>query len=271
MLKRFMSLFGKKEAPVKQPVAKKVSSGSGQNKKIKALSAEIEKIQDSSRGLNEELARIKEQVVKMPDHSDAIGSFHKKHEAHERKFEAHAERIGNFDSKLNDHRIDVIELKSKLNEINSRFARFESLFAKVDELDKRTVDVDIVRAEKIATKIAKATAPTGSLLEQYHTLAPSTKKIFSLLLGMHVGNKGKWIALSDLRDLTYPNGENSNSTKAAMAKAIRPLYENGFVEKKRDKSFVNVAASKRGREAAKEVGLHQQAEKFDAAFAKLEG
>ncbi|MFH1802385.1 MAG: hypothetical protein ABH864_02940 [archaeon] len=270
MLKRFMSIFGKKEEVKKAPAVKKRAASSGHLKKINSLKSEVEKMQEQSSGLNAELAKIKNHVSSIPNHGEVIESFHKKHESHERKLETHSEKFGHFDSKLQDQRIDIVELKSRLRELGGSVARFESLFAKVDELDKRTLSADVVRAERVATKVAKATAPTGSLVEQYHSMAPSTKKIFSLLLQMHVGNKGKWVALSNLRDAVYPEGGNSNSTKAAMAKAIRPLYENGFVEKKRDKSFVNVAATKRGREAAKEVGLEQQAEKFDAAFAKLE-
>jgi DNA-binding MarR family transcriptional regulator len=182
---------------------------------------------------------------------------------------SHAEKFNNFDSRLQDQRIDIIELKSRLNELNHSIARFESLFGKIAELEKRSIDSETIPAQKLAVRVARASAPIGSLIEQYHSLAPSTKKIFSLLLQMHVGHKGKWIALSDLRGRIYP-GEPSNSTLAAMAKAIRPLYETGFVEKKRDKSFVYVAATKKGRDAAKEAGLNQQAEKFDAVFAKLD-
>lgn len=267
MLEKFLSLFSKKEANVVP--AQKQKLPTVHTRTLNALKNEVAQMQSHSTRLNDELAKIKEHVASMPDHLSAIDSFHKKHESHERKLEAHAEKFNQIEGKLNDHRIDVIELKSRLNELNHSLMRFETLFGKVAELEKRTGDAEVVKSERVATKIARASAPAGSLIEQYHILAPSTKKILSLLLNMHLDNKGKWVPLSDLRSLVYP-GEASNSTLAAMAKAIRPLYENGFVEKKRDKSFVYVAATKKGRDAAKEAGLNQQAEKFDAVFAKLD-
>jgi len=259
MLKKFFSLFARKEVKPVRASGRKLPTTN--TRTINALKGEIAQMQAHSTKLSDELVRIKENVASIPDHGPMIESFHKKHEAH-------AERFNRIEGKLNDHRIDVIELKSRLNELNHSLTRFESLFGKVAELEERTAGAESAKAERVAVKVAKAKAPAGSLLEQYHSLAPSTKKIFSLLLNMHLDNKGKWVPLSDLRGMTYP-GKISNSTLAAMAKAIRPLYENGFVEKKRDKSFVYVAATKRGRDAAKEAGLHQQAEKFDAVFAKL--
>lgn len=258
MIKRFMSLFGKQE--VKKTPVKKKARNSTNTRALSALKKEIEEVQKRSSGLNEELSRIKKSVESVPDHSSTLDHFHKKHEAH-------VERFGQIESKMNDHRIDVIELKHKLNELNNSVARFDSLFGKVAELERKMQEEP--REQRAAVKVARAKAPSGSLTEQYHSLAPSTKKIFSLLLGMHIEHKGKWVPLSNLRNRAYPDSGESKSTLAAMAKAIRPLYENGFVEKKRDKSFVYVAASKRGRDAAKEVGLEQQAEKFDKAFAGI--
>lgn len=269
MIKKLFSLFSKKEE-VKVPTVKPKSAV--RNPGVNILKKDLSHLQNHSQKISDELSAIKKQVMALPDHSSIIEKFHAKHESHEKSLAAHTEKFNHFESKLQDHRIDMIELKSKLNELNRVAARVESLSQKIEEIERKAVEIrqtEIVMSpvQKIV-KVAKA--QPGSLLEQYNSLAPSTKKIFSLLLNMHVEHKGKWIPLSDLRDLAYPDGGNSNSTQAAMAKAIRPLYENSFVEKKRDKSYVYVAASKRGRDAAKEAGLHQQAEKFDAAFAKLE-
>lgn len=276
MIKRFMSLFSVPEKK-KTPVNKKRSKGpnSTNTRALNALKKEVEKMQTESVGLNEELARIKEQVSSVPDHSMTLAEFHKKHESHEKrhdwheeKLEKHAERFSQIESKMNDHRIDVIELKSKLAELNHLQTKFDSLTGKIAQLEDKLAQREPA-VERVARKVARASAPEGSLVEQYHSLAPSTKKIFSLLLGMHIEHKGKWVPLSNLRNRAYPDSGESKSTLAAMAKAIRPLYESGFVEKKRDKSYVYVAASKRGRDAAKEVGLEQQAEKFDKAFAEI--
>ena len=263
MIQKFLSLFSRKEAA---PV-KKAGNSERAGKSSAGLKKEIAKIRSHSMGLQEELAKIKEYVSSVETHKEMIEHFHKRHESHERAIASHAEKLSHFDSKLQDHRIDLIELKSRLNEINQTLVKVDAIAKKVEELESAMVSR--VEVPKVSAKVARASAPAGSLLEQYHSLAPSTKKILGLLLQMHVDNKGKWVALSDLRGLVY-TGEVSNSTLAAMAKAIRPLYENGFVEKKRDKSFVYVAATKRGRDAAKEAGLSQQAEKFDAVFAKLD-
>jgi hypothetical protein len=268
MMKKFFSLFSKKPEPVKKVVKPKAASGNARGMGV--LKKDVKALKDHTRGLNEDLVAIKKHVESVKDYDSDIKKFHDKHEAHEKKFETHAEKFNSVESKMTDHKIELIELKSRLNELSHSLSRFEPLLAKVEEIEKRLVEEGPRVSERVAVKVARAKASAGSLLEQYHSLAPSTKKIFSLLLNMHVGQKGKWIALSDLRDLVYPDNEGKNSTQAAMAKAIRPLYESEFVEKKRDKSFVYVAATKKGREAAKEAGLEQQAEKFDAAFAKLE-
>lgn len=268
MIKGLFSIFGRKEVSPTKNVVMKRSSMHARN--VVALKKDFISLKNHSEKLGDEIARIKEQVGRLPDHGRTIDEFHRKHDSHERMIAVHAEKFGHLDSKIQDHRIDIIELKSRLNELNHSLVKVEAIARKVEELEKKVNEVpQIAAARQMATRVARASAPAGSLIEQYHSLAPSTKKIFSLLLNMHLENKGKWVPLSDLRGLVYP-GEVSNSTLAAMAKAIRPLYENGFVEKKRDKSFVYVAASKKGRDAAKEAGLNQQAEKFDAVFAKLD-
>lgn len=261
MIKELFSIFSRKDvAPAKVTSKKAVTAGA---RSVNVLKKDISSLRNHSDKLSDEIAKIKEHVKGLPDHGRTIDEFHRKHDLH-------TERFGQIEGKLNDHRLDVIELKSRLNELNHSLVKIDAIARKVEELEKKINETpENVAARQLATKVARASAPAGSLIEQYHSLAPSTKKIFGLLLNMHVDNKGKWVPLSDLRSLVYP-GEISNSTFAAMAKAIRPLYENGFVEKKRDKSFVYVAASKKGRDAAKEAGLNQQAEKFDAVFAKLD-
>jgi len=263
MLRKFLSLFSRKEVVSER----RVKSYARAAKSNGSLKKEIAKIRSHSVELQEELAKIKEHVEGFRENNKIIEHLHQKQESHERAIASYMEKLNHLDSRLQDHRIDIVELKSRLSELNHALVKVEAIAKKVEELESAMQSKP--EMPKVLARVARAPAPEGSLLEQYHSLAPSTKKILRLLLQMHIDNKGKWVALSDLRSLVYP-GEVSNSTLAAMAKAIRPLYANGFVEKKRDKSFVYVAATKKGREAAKEAGLSQQAEKFDAVFANMD-
>ena len=139
MIKKLFSIFSRKEERPAPVVQKRLSSTNERG--VNSLKKEVSALKTNSSKLNDELTMIKKHVSDIPDHRVIIEKFHAKHEAHEKSFATHAEKFNHVESKLQDQRIDIIELKSRLNELNRSVSRYESLFGKMEAIEKKAAEI----------------------------------------------------------------------------------------------------------------------------------